>query len=450
MNTRIPPISRSSLAATSVLAVLYLFAVSAASASSFTWDPNATPLSPTGGTGTWSTANANWSDGGSDVPWTNGSGATSNDAVVSASSAITVGSTVTVRNITNTGTTTISGGTLTLDSGTATNTGSGNAGPILVGGTNLTISSVIAGTKGLAVNGGTVTLSGANTYTGNTLISNGTLKLGADNTLTATTSLVTFGSGRTLDMNGFSQTVSSLQGSNGIIKNSGGTTSTLTVNGSSSTTTGQSIQNAVNLVKQGTSTLGLSGSQAALSYTGTTTISGGALRLTTASSGLTGTSSVTIDGGSLISVAAGNLALGIGHFSMSAGSVTPGELGTASSFTLAANKNFTTTGGTLNFDIGASLDQIFGSGTGTFSLSNTTLALTGDISVVGSYTLFSGFSSGSVGNLTITGLDPGFTGSLANTGILTVSAVPEPSTCTALAGAVILGFAALRRRKVHG
>jgi autotransporter-associated beta strand protein len=448
MNPTIPRPLR--LLPSCAFAALLSVSLSGVRAASFTWDASgANPAAPTSGAGTWSTTNANWSNTAADVVWTNGSGATSNDAVITGSSAITLGSAVTVRNITNTGTTTITGGTLTLDSGSSTGTGSGNAGPILIGGTGLTISSVITGTRGLAVNGGTVTLSGANTYTGNTLISNGTLKLGATNTLATSTSLITFGSGRTFDLNGFSQTVSSLQGSNGIVKNSGGGTSTLTLNGSSNASTGQSIINAINLVKQGTYTQTLTGSQAPLSYTGTTTISGGVLRLSTASSGLTGTSAVTIDGGSLVSVAAGNLALGLGHFSMSSGSITPGETGVASSFTLAANKNFTTTGGTLNFDIGSSFDQILGSGTGTFSLTDTTLALTGDVSVAGSYALFSGFASGSVDNLTITGLDPSLTGVLGSDGILTISlsSVPEPSTYAVLAGAAIFGVAASRRRR---
>lgn len=430
------------------MAAVLLMAVSA-HAASFTWDPTGSPGAPAGGSGTWSISDANWSNGSTDVIWANGSGATANDAVISASSSLTLGSAVTVRNITNTGTTTISGGTLTLDSGSNTGTGSGNAGPILAGGTSLTISSVITGTRGLAVSGGTVTLSGANTYTGNTLISGGTLKIGANNSLTTTTSLITFGANRTFDLNGFNQTVSSLQGSNGVIQNSGGSASTLTINGSSNTSTGQAIRNATNLVKQGSGTQSLTGSQGAISYTGTTTISGGTLKLSTASSSLTGTSAVTINGGTLASVVTGNLNLGTGHVSMSSGAITPGEAGVASTFTLSANRNFTTTGGTLNFDIGASFDQIIGSGTGSFSLTDTTLALN-DVgaTVAGSYLLFSGFGgSNSIAGLTITGLDAGFIGSLGSDGILTVSAIPEPSSFASLAGLALFGFASLRRRR---
>ncbi len=432
--------------------VLTLLLAASAQAASFTWDPNATPSAPTGGTGTWSTANANWSNGTSDVVWTNGADGTTNDAVISGSSALTLGSAISVRNITNTGTTTISGGTLTLDSGASTNTGSGNAGPILIGGTNLTISSIIAGDRGLAVGGGVVTLSGANTYTGNTLVSLGTLKIGANNALTTTTSLITFGAGRTFDLNGFNQQVSSIQGSNGFIRNAGASTSTFTINGTASTTSGQAIQNAINLVKQGTSTLSLSGSAGALSYTGTTTLSGGSLKLTTASSGLTGTSEILLDGGSLASVVAGNLALGLGHVTMSSGSITPGEAGVASSFTLAANKNFTTTGGTLNFDVGTGFDQILGSGTGTFGLTNTTLSLTlgTGFAYTSTFDLFDGFTSGSVSGLTITGYDTtNWLASLSSAGVLsfTASTIPEPATGTLLVGFAFLGFATFGRRR---
>ncbi|CAM2953689.1 autotransporter-associated beta strand repeat-containing protein [Rariglobus hedericola] len=419
-------------------------------AASFTWDPTGAPETPVGGSGDWSTSIANWSNGTADVSWANATGVNTHNAIISASSALSLTTAIRVRNITSAGTTTISGGTLTLDSDANTGTGGGNTGPIIGGAGTLTISSVIAGSRGLGVSTtGTVVISGANTYTGNTLVSNGTLKLGASNTLTTSTSLYIFGSGRTVDLGGFNQTVALIGGSNGYIKNTGGSASTLTINGSGNSTTGIAIQNSINLIKQGTGTLGLSGGQGAINYTGTTTLSDGTLKLTTASSGLTGTSAITIDGGSLASVAAGNLSLGTGHFLMSAGSITPGESGVASSFTLAANRNFTTNGGTLNFDIGTSFDQILGSGTGTFSLTNTTLALSGDVSVAGSYTLFSGFSSGAVSNLTITGLAGGFTGSLANTGILTISAIPEPSTYAAFAGAAMLGLATLRRRSIR-
>lgn len=423
-----------------------------ASAASFTW---------TGFTdNTWDITSPNWNNGVTNpTVWVNATGASTNDAAFTSPTTVTVGSTtISVRNISSAGDTLISGGTIQLDSASSTNTGSGNAGPMLstTSGT-LTVSSVLTGNRGLAVSGGTVVLSGANTYTGNTLITSvgGGLRLGQTNALPTTTSLITFGANRTFDLDGFSQTVSSIQGSNGIIQNSGLTPSTLTLNGSDNTSSGQSIRNATSIVRAGTGTTTLTGSQAGgLSYTGSTTISSGSLLLSTSSSGLIGTSAVNIQGGQLISGgAAGNLALGVGNVSMSAGEINPGDVGGFASFTLASNQNFATTGGTIKFDLNTTgaADQIFGSGTGTFSLIDTTIAL----NLVGwtpldygdTYAIFSGFAGGSTSNLTITGYDTAnYTASLSNGGILSFTAVPEPAV-TSLFAMSLLTLALKRERR---
>lgn len=418
-------------------------------AASFTWTGSAN--------NTWDLTSTNWKDGVTDpTVWVNASGASTNDAAFASATTVTVGSTtISVRNISSAGNTTISGGTIRLDSSAATNNGSGNLGPVLSTSSGvLTVSSVVTGTRGLGVSGGTVVLSGINTYTGNTLVSNGTLKLGISNALPTATSLITFGSGRTFDLGGFDQTVASIQGSNGFILNSGTTTSTLTINGSANTSSGQAIRNATNLVRAGTGTTTLTGSQGALNYTGSTTISSGSLLLSTSASGLTATSAVSVEGGSLISGnAAGNLALGVGNVTMSAGTINPGGVGASAAFSLAANRNFTTTGGTINIDLNTSgaLDQFFGSGTGVFSLTNTTIALNlvswtpADYSET--YAILSGFSGGSISNLTITGYDSAnYTASLSNTGVLSFTAVPEP-TAAAFLGATALSLVLARRRR---
>ena len=203
------------------------------------------------------------------------------------------------------------------------------------------------------------------------------------------------------------------------------------------------------LTKNTAGTLTLSG---VLSYTGATNVNGGTLKLGSASAvNLTGTAGVAIAGGTLTN-AAGNSNLGTGAVSMSSGAITPGGVGTIGSFTLAASQAFTTTGGTLNIDLSSSssFDQIFGSGTGSFSLTDTTLALSGLTSVAGTYQVFSGFAgTNTITNLNITGVGDGFTASLANTGLLTIAAssIPEPSSSAALAGAMLLGLAVLRRRR---
>ncbi|MFA6286507.1 MAG: autotransporter-associated beta strand repeat-containing protein [Opitutaceae bacterium] len=194
--------------------------------------------------------------------------------------------------------------------------------------------------------------------------------------------------------------------------------------------------------KTGNGTVTLNGTN---TYTGLTDVQAGTLSLGN-TDGLAATGSVTVSGGTLTSSVA-NVNLGTGAVSMSAGAINPEGTGTAGSFTLAANQAFSTTGGTLNFDLvsSVSFDQIIGSGTGTFSLTGSTLSLSGLTSVAGTYQIFSGFTSGSVSGLTITGLSGGYSGSLDNTGLLTI-AIPEPSAFAALAGALVLGFVAFRRR----
>ncbi len=406
----------------------------------------------------WDTTSADWNDGVTNpTVWVNGSGTTTNDAAFVTGTTVTLGATtIAVRNITTAGTTTISGGTLRMDSGTATNGGAGNAGPIIGGGSgNFNISSVLTGSRGVAFNGTLITLTGTATYTGITQISANTLRLGANNVLPTTTALAIFGSGRTLEMNGFNQTVASIQGSNGIIQNTVGN-ATITINGTASQSTGIRLTGTLNVAYANTGTLTLSAGQGTLNYTGSTSVSAGTLLLSTGTSGLLSTSAVTVNGGALASGAtSGTLALGVGNVTMSSGSINPGQTGSVAAFTVASNKNFLTTGGTIRMDLDTTLllDQIFGGGTGTFSLTNTTLALnlltwtTPDYA--NSYTLFSGFNSGSVSGLTITGYDTtNFIATLSNTGVLSFAAVPEPSTI-ALAGLGVMAVAALHRRRRH-
>jgi autotransporter-associated beta strand protein len=428
---------------------------SVASADTFTWDSGgASPAAPNAAAGIWNTTNAYWSDGTTDFAWNNADKDTAR-FIGGASYSVTVADGVSVGGMIfdhTAGTVTVQSSTITLtpsaSSVTINHSGGGSGG--------VTISSVLTGSSNLIKSGGNVTLSGLNTYTGSTTISSGNLFIGVSNTLPSGTDLI-FTSNNTLWMSGKDLTVASLAGTNAnaVIRNhnSPATNSTLTLGGSDNTSFAGGIgvtadtTRTLSLIKSGTGTQTLT--KTTLEYTGSTLVSGGTLKLGGATAGnLTRTSSVTISGGTLTN-AAGDTDLGLGAVSMDSGAMTPGGVGTIGSFTVALDQNFTATGGTLNFDIGTGFDQIFGSGTGTFSLTDTTLALSGDISVAGTYTLFSGFSSGSVSNLTITGLAGGFTGSLANTGVLTVSAVPEPATYSALAGAAILGFAALRRRRVR-
>ncbi len=101
-------------------------------------------------------------------------------------------------------------------------------------------------------------------------------------------------------------------------------------------------------------------------------------------------------------------------------------------------------------DLGTLQDQIIGSGTGTFDLSDSTLVLTlgSGFDYSEKYTLFSGFSGGDNLNLIITGYDStGYSATLGDDGVLSFTAVPEPSSIAFLLMGGLGLFAAAKRVK---
>ena len=82
-----------------------------------------------------------------------------------------------------------------------------------------------------------------------------------------------------------------------------------------------------------------------------------------------------------------------------------------------------------------------------FSLSNMTLSLSGT-GAPGSYAVFTNFTgTNTLSGVTFNGLPTGATATLSTDGVITISAVPEPSTWALLGlGAAGLGFVAQRRR----
>lgn len=155
-------------------------------------------------------------------------------------------------------------------------------------------SDVVLGANDAAGDGnGRLLLSGSNTYTGATLISGkGIVALGSTAALPASTDVVfnfPFSGSKNpiLDLNGFSQQISSLEslpsgpGTKFTITNSGSVPAALTVSGTTSPAYPYAGQindglSTVALLKQGTGLLGLSGTS---SYSGGTMISGGTLQL---------------------------------------------------------------------------------------------------------------------------------------------------------------------------
>jgi autotransporter-associated beta strand protein len=162
------------------------------------------------------------------------------------------------------------------------------------------ISGAISGTgaAGITKNGnGTLVLTNnTNSWTGATIINGGVLRLGATSNNAAGAGLgnvlpsgtaVTIAQGAALDLAGRNQTIGSLAGAGFLTNSNGGVTSTLTVGGNNSSTVFSGILTAasvsrLNLVKEGSGTLTLSGAN---NYTGTTTINGGVISVSSLGNG---------------------------------------------------------------------------------------------------------------------------------------------------------------------
>jgi autotransporter-associated beta strand protein len=116
---------------------------------------------------------------------------------------------------------------------------------------------------------GVLTLTAANTYAGNTTISNGTLRLGINNALPATS--VYAGAAGNLDLAGFNQLLTGVDGYLGVVTNSG-VASTLTVNLTTTQNFGGTLAGPANFTVQGGGRLYVSGSSSP-SYTGNVIVS---------------------------------------------------------------------------------------------------------------------------------------------------------------------------------
>ncbi|TAK76329.1 MAG: filamentous hemagglutinin N-terminal domain-containing protein, partial [Gammaproteobacteria bacterium] len=174
-----------------------------------------------------------------------------------------------------------------------------------IGGTGSgTLSSAISGSFSLTKTGsGTISLGNTiETYTGSTFINAGTLKILSNNNTIPSTSDITIASGATFDLNNHSQNVSSIAGAGNITLGN----ATLTTSGNPSTTFSGVISGTGNVVKGGTGTLILSGSN---TYSGTTTVNGGTLSLSSASA-INNTSSMSVASGSTLDLAFSSGTLG--------------------------------------------------------------------------------------------------------------------------------------------
>nr|WP_312010289.1 autotransporter outer membrane beta-barrel domain-containing protein [Bradyrhizobium neotropicale] len=120
-------------------------------------------------------------------------------------------------------------------------TGTVNVGAknLIITNANDTFAGAINGTGGLTLASGTQTLSGANTYSGATTVTGGTLRAGAAGAFSAASAYVA-NAGTTLDLNGFNQTVASLDNA--------GTLRFGSVPGTTLTVTGNYVGNGATLL----------------------------------------------------------------------------------------------------------------------------------------------------------------------------------------------------------
>ena len=298
---------------------------------------------------------------------------------------------------------------------------------------------------------GVVILGGANTFTGPVYLNAGTIILNNASALESINA-ISFGNSTaavgTLNLNGFSTAVSTLSTANNasnlnpIIQDANASSATLTVGTTSGISTFLgTIQNGagaglLSLTKTGNSTQTIGGT---LSYTGTTLVSGGTLRLTSA---ITASTLITVNAGATLDatgISGGTLALASGQTLNGAGSVL-GTVSPASGATIAPGSGTSTTGGTgiltvggLSLAAGAVVDLGLVNGTPTNNLVSTgvlTLPTTGTAKVdlfspgtstafvtPGTYDLFqdTSITGGTLANLAvgtaITGLNAAFSSS---------------------------------------
>lgn len=180
----------------------------------------------------------------------------------------------------------VGGGAVQLGSGTIT-LGNANATAIFSG--------PISGSGGVTkVGAGTLTFNGVSSYTGTTTVGGGTLRIGATGSLSASTDL-SIASGATLDFDGGDE-VNGLSGA-GFLQIGG--TLTLGGAGGGGVFSGE-ISGAGSLVKSGPGTLTLGGdnnTNSAGGYDGTTSLSGGALSIS--SDNNLGNGALVFNGGTL-------------------------------------------------------------------------------------------------------------------------------------------------------
>ncbi|MBC8039717.1 MAG: autotransporter-associated beta strand repeat-containing protein [Opitutaceae bacterium] len=306
-------------------------------------------------------------------------------------------------------------------------------------------------------NNGVLTLSGTNTYTGATILTLGRINahdIETNNFIKAlSTSQVTLSS-NTLSLkangSGNNQTIITGDGvtGNNVVVNGN---TTINVDRFGGTNTGSTIQ--LNNLTIGANTLTVtSGNRYAVQFAGTTTLTNNAT-FNTGANALVTLPTLTLtgainDGGNAFGFTksgAGILVLNGNNTFTGLTTVSAGTLATSSTGTFGAGNVTVAPGTTLTFGNNASIGDL---ATLTFaSTSNIGLSFTG-VETLGA--VFNSVTSTflTAGTYDASQLNTFFGGSaFTGTGSLSIGAIPEPSTYTALAGALTLSLAVVRRRR---
>jgi outer membrane autotransporter protein len=353
------------------------------------------------------------------------------------------------------------GGGVTLGSATLT-TGNDNS--------STTFSGTMSGTGGLAkIGSGALTLSGGNSYSGATIVNAGALQAGAANAFSASSAFAV-GSGATLDLASFGQTIGSLAGAGNVTL---GSATLTTGNDNTSTTFSGTISGVGGLTKIGAGTLTLAGAN---SYFGGTTIDAGTLAVSADNNLGNSSGSLAIGGGTLQYLAgftsnrAVTLNAGGGIFDTNGNAATlggsisgPGGLTKAGAGTLTLSGANTYAGATtINAGtLAVAADNNLGSGSGSLAFGGGTLqylagftsnrAVTlnaggGIFDTNGNNSTLAGTVSGSggltkIGNgtLTLSGSNSYSGATTINAGTLIVNGAIANSAVTVNSGAMLAG-----------
>ena len=295
---------------------------------------------------------------------------------------------------------------------------------VMLGGANPTQNSL-----GFALSGSSqVTLAGMNSYSGPTSVSSGTLAAGSPSAF-GVNSALTVSTGATALLGGNSVTIGSLAGS-GMVANANPAAALLTVGGDGTSTqfTG-SLQDgpgggALSLNKIGSGSLTLGGTH---TYSGPTTVSGGALQL--------------LGGASLASGVTVNAGAGLGV--LDSGAPTTANLGSTLTFGAASSDatslNFNVQGGWPTLTGGSSSLALLNAGGAVTANGTTTINVSSLIlPTVGEYTLLDYGSLGGSGSFALGSLpNPYIAANLLEVGnslVLNVTEIPVLSSWTGAKG----------------